>query len=179
MLPLVQNTAVSAIIKPSKNIYYIILIFQSYPNFTFLGPNSQSSVSNGYHSLNDNDIVQPQGLEDVIAFMLKILETNLRDDNGKHILLGDQFTLAGAKLYCESLGGHLYEPKSTFDLDFLYHIASKYDLSEIWIGVYGRGTYPRNINNWNYYSNRSQILPEVIFEKIDQDNGVSFVGKSE
>ena len=109
---------------------------------------------------------------------MKLLEVNLRSYNGEHILLGDQFTLTGAKMYCESVGGFLYEPKNGLDMDFLYHIATTYELSEIWIGVYGTGTYPRDIHNWRYYSNSSQILPEVIYEKIHQDNGVSFVGES-
>ena len=130
-------------------------------------------ILNGYHSIHDE--WKPYFVQGLSQGLMKLLEVNLRSYNGEHILLGDQFTLTGAKMYCESLGGYLYEPKNDLDMAFLYHTASTYELSEIWIGVY----WSSISNNWRYYSNSSQIIPEVIYEKIDQDNGASFVGKSE
>ena len=143
------------------------------------GPNIEYFVSHGLPSIHDVDVVQPTVLQGLIDFSLKVLEVNLRTESGEHVLLGDQFTLRGGKEYCMRNGWHLFEPKNIHDMNFLRYIASKYELPEIWVGIYGTGSFPRDKTEWHYYSNDTFMLPDIIFEKIDQDNGVSFVGKSE
>ena len=87
-------------------------------------------------------------------------------------------TLQDGEEYCMNLNGHVFEPETSADVDFLHETATKFDLPELWVGFHATsGTVPRSKSEWKASSNPSKVITDEIFGLLDQDNGVSFVGK--
>lgn len=157
--------------------YYFLCTETSQASIT-QGPQGQSFLPLAFHS--PDDMFQPSALQTFTQFITKMLQLHIPNETGHDdiVLLGDQMTLQDGKEHCRLLNGHIFEPETMADVNFLSSISFTYDLPDIWVGIYAtKETFPRSKSDWKYFSNPSKVMSEVINSLFVQDDGADFVGK--
>ena len=85
-------------------------------------------------------------------------------------LIGNEMGFTDANSFCNSKGGHIYEPHTAEDVSHLRTITKDYLIEEIWVGL---KRIPQH--GWRYLSTDGPAT-EAITNLTQEDDGAYYLG---